>query len=263
MIDGRAISRLHHASRKLEFYSKTMSEWKWPEHTLPGYMRSHVHWRDLDQSKGEFILVPTFRLPTLDPHEIRKREVALRNLAHKPAVDESERCRAAGLQNGRPRASEHGDRPLRHSRLGDRRDQARRGCLLASPGPVAVETGEGTDRWASALVEMEELGEGRWRLRQIEGVRPFKSDDPDSERIFWQEGGVHQNLTFPVHPDPVSGMHCWHQRFGSRQAGPMTSTEMSSLTRSALIEIYRKWLEMAGLLRDRTGCAGRFGSRAR
>jgi len=22
---------------------------------------------------------------------------------------------------------------------------------------------------------------------------------------------VHQNLTFPVHPDPISGMHCWHQ----------------------------------------------------
>ena len=23
---------------------------------------------------------------------------------------------------------------------------------------------------------------------------------------------MHQNLTFPVHPDPVSGMHCWHQK---------------------------------------------------
>ena len=24
--------------------------------------------------------------------------------------------------------------------------------------------------------------------------------------------GVHQNLTFQVNPDPISGMHCWHQR---------------------------------------------------
>jgi hypothetical protein len=23
---------------------------------------------------------------------------------------------------------------------------------------------------------------------------------------------MHQKLTFPVHPDPVSGMHCWHQK---------------------------------------------------
>ena len=49
-------------------------------------------------------------------------------------------------------------------------------------------------------------------MRQLEGIQPFASDDPDSARIFWREGGVHQNLTFPVHPDPVSGMHCWHQK---------------------------------------------------
>ena len=23
---------------------------------------------------------------------------------------------------------------------------------------------------------------------------------------------MHQNITFLVQPDPVSGMHCWHQR---------------------------------------------------
>ena len=23
---------------------------------------------------------------------------------------------------------------------------------------------------------------------------------------------MNQNLTFPVQPDPVSGMHCWHQK---------------------------------------------------
>ena len=37
-------------------------------------------------------------------------------------------------------------------------------------------------------------------------------DDPDTSRIFWTDGGVHQNITFPVHPDPISGMHCWHQK---------------------------------------------------
>src|SRR5439155_9721323 len=52
-------------SRKLEFYSRTMKEWRWPEYTIPGYIRSHVHWKEMDGSKGEMVLVPTFRLPTL------------------------------------------------------------------------------------------------------------------------------------------------------------------------------------------------------
>ena len=60
-----------------------------------------------------------------------------------------------------------------------------------------------------------------WMLRQKEGIRPFKSSDPDSERIWWQDAGVNQNLAFPVHPDPVSGMHAWHQRvrLGPAEAG--------------------------------------------
>ena len=40
----------------------------------------------------------------------------------------------------------------------------------------------------------------------------YRSEDPDSERIWWNDTGVHQNLTFAVQPDPISGMQCWHQR---------------------------------------------------
>jgi anaerobic selenocysteine-containing dehydrogenase len=36
-------------------------------------------------------------------------------------------------------------------------------------GRWRLKKSEGTDRWASALVDIEELGEGRWRLRQLEG----------------------------------------------------------------------------------------------
>ena len=57
-------------------------------------------------------------------------------------------------------------------------------------------------------------------MQQVHGAQPFKSDDPDSARIWWSEVGVHQNLTFPVQPDPVSGMHCWHQRVTLEKAGP-------------------------------------------
>ena len=49
-------------------------------------------------------------------------------------------------------------------------------------------------------------------MRQTRGVRPFSSSDPDSKKIWWSDAGVHQNLTFPVQPDPISGAHAWHQR---------------------------------------------------
>ena len=38
----------------------------------------------------------------------------------------------------------------------------------------------------------------------------FESSDPDSSVVYWEDAGVHQNLTFPVQPDPISGQHCWH-----------------------------------------------------
>jgi hypothetical protein len=90
-----------------------------------------------------------------------------------------------------------------------------------------------------------ELAEGRFRFRRIEGIRPFESADPDSKRVWWTDGGVHQNLTFPVQPDPVSGMHCWHQRVrvekardGDRYADVEVDTNKS-------MEVYREWIALA------------------
>ena len=60
-------------------------------------------------------------------------------------------------------------------------------------------------------VELNKPGNGQWKMRQIEGVRPYKSSDPDTGRVWCNDAGVHQDIKFPVHPDPVSGMNCWHQ----------------------------------------------------
>jgi hypothetical protein len=68
------------------------------------------------------------------------------------------------------------------------------------------------------VVSVEETAPGEWKMSRVSGPGPFESNDPDSGRIWWRDGGVPQNLTFPVHPDPVSGMHCWHQRVTVRQA---------------------------------------------
>ena len=77
----------------------------------------------------------------------------------------------------------------------------------------------------------------------IHGTRPFESGDPDTSRIWWSEVGVHQNLTFPVQPDPVSGMHCWHQRVRLEKAGEgdgygdvMVDTELAH-------SVYKEWMQ--------------------
>jgi hypothetical protein len=65
-------------------------------------------------------------------------------------------------------------------------------------------------------------GEGGERtLNILKHGNAYESADPDTARIWWQDVGVHQNLTHPVQPDPVSGAHCWLQRVISvRKAKP-------------------------------------------
>jgi hypothetical protein len=94
------------------------------------------------------------------------------------------------------------------------------------------------------MVELNEQA-GQWQLRQLMGVQPYKSNDPDTERIWWSDAGVHQNLTFPVQPDPISGSHCWHQKVqvsramtGDRYGDIFVDTDKAH-------QVYRRWLEMA------------------
>ena len=66
--------------------------------------------------------------------------------------------------------------------------------------------------WGAGKATIDKTADGKWKLTRNDGIRKFDSDDPDSNRIWWNDTGVHQNLTFSVQPDPVSGMHCWLQR---------------------------------------------------
>ena len=101
----------------------------------------------------------------------------------------------------------------------------------------------GNERWSSALVDIEKTGDSVWRLRQQKGIEPFTSDDPDSERIWWKDAGVHQNLTFPTHADPVSGMHAWHQRVRITGAEPGDMYGDVVVDTSKSFAIYKEWLE--------------------
>jgi len=244
MVDGEPLRGFNTPSRKLEFYSATMADWKWPEHALPGYVRSHVNWRDLNPANNDYILVPTFRIPTLI-HTRSGNAKWLYEISHtNPLWVNPKDAASLGLKNG--------DLARVSTEIGYFVARAwvtegiRPGVVACSHhlGRWRLKQEQGTDRWASALVELDELGDGRWRLRQTEGIKPFKSEDPDSDRIFWQEGGVHQNLAFPVHPDPVSGMHCWHQRVRVEPAKGDDRYGDVVVDTNASHEIYRKWLSM-------------------
>ena len=99
------------------------------------------------------------------------------------------------------------------------------------------------NRNASALVTIDRAGSG-YKVSQVHGAQPFTSADPDSSRIWWTEVGVHQNLTFPVQPDPVSGMHCWHQRVTLEKAGPDDRYGDIFVDTDKAHEVYKEWLAM-------------------
>ena len=244
MIEGKAYEGFPTPSRRLEFYSTTLKEWGWPEYSVPGVTPSHVHPSKIDAAQGEYLLIPTFRLPTL----IHTRsgnakwlyEISNANPLWIHPVD-AERM---GVQTG--------DLVRVTTEIGYYVNRAwvtegiRPGIVACSHhlGRWRLETGSGTDRWASALVELKRVGEGAWMMRQREGVHPFESDDPDSARIFWREGGVHQNLTFPVHPDPISGMHCWHQKVRVERAHEGDRYGDVFVDTSKAYDVYKEWLAM-------------------
>jgi len=77
----------------------------------------------------------------------------------------------------------------------------------------------------------------------VHGIEPFPSTDPDSDRVWWKDAGVHQNLTFPVHPDPVSGMHCWHQKVRVERTGPEDRYGDVFVDTNKSFQVYEQWLK--------------------
>ena len=230
-------------SRRLEFYSPTLREWGWPEHAIPGYIHSHVHPEVIDQQANEFVLIPTFRLPTLI-HTRSGNSKWLYEISHKNPlwVHPRDAARLDVRTNDLVRVStEIGYYVIKAWVTEGIR-----------PGVVACSHHMGRwrlqdtamERWSSALVDLTPQGEGRWQMRHRQGVLPFESSDPDSKRIWWSDVGVHQNLTFPVHPDPISGMHCWHQKVKLEKARPEDRYGDIYVDTDKAHEVYREWLAM-------------------
>ncbi len=196
-------------SGRLEVYSKTLADWGHPEHASPGYIRSQVHWKNL--AEDEMCLLPTFRLPTLI-HTRSGNAKWLQEISHtNPLWVHPQDAKRLGLETGSLArvATQIGHFVLR-------------AWVTEGIHPGVVACSHHVGRWrlfdkvggqrqASALVDMHWDGDVV-RFRQKEQAGPHATKDKDTGRIWWHEVGVNQNLTFPVQPDPVSGMHCWHQR---------------------------------------------------
>ena len=242
-IDGVARTGFPTPSRKQEFRSQTMVDWKWPEYAIPGYIRSHVHPSNLDFEKGEYCLVPTFRLPTLI-HSRSGNAKWLTEIANRNPVwmHPSDADRFGFVT---------GSLVVVNTDIGYFVDKVwvTQGM---KPGVVACSHHLGRwrrpqdaagNRWATNTVEIAKEGSG-YRMKTLGGVKPWKSSDPDSSRVFWTDGGVHQNITFPVHPDPISGMHCWHQRVRLEAAGPNHAYGDIFVDTDKSMAVYREWLAM-------------------
>ena len=240
MVNDKAVVGFPTPSRKQEFFSQTMIDWKWPEYRLPVYVKSHIHPDNLDTKNGEYPLLPTFRLPVL----IHSRsgnakwltEIANRN----PIWMHPDDAAKFDLSNG--------DMVRVNTDIGYFVDKVwvtqgmKPGVLACSHhlGRWRRPQDQG-NRWATNTVSIEQ-DDGRWKMTTLQGIKPFKSEETDSSRIFWSDGGVHQNITFPVHPDPISGMHCWHQKVriekaheGDRYGDIVVDTNRST-------EVYKEWL---------------------
>ncbi|MCB0129360.1 MAG: hypothetical protein KDD78_00865, partial [Caldilineaceae bacterium] len=68
---------------------------------------------------------------------------------------------------------------------------------------------------------------------------------PDTSRIWWKDVGVHQNLTHAVHPDPISGAHCWLQKaVNVRKAGPGEHHGDVWVDVNRSMVVYQEWKAM-------------------
>ena len=262
--DGRPVEGFPTPSGRLEFFSTTLVEWGWPEYATPIYPKnsqerqtmpqlvSQVHNSLLDTSQSEYVLLPTFRLPTLI-HSRTDGAKWLHEIAHiNPVWINPLDAIRIGVDTG--------DLVKVETEIGYFIDRVwvtegiRPGVVACSHhlGRWRLHEDSGSDRWNSAVVALERDA-NRWTLRQVKGPGPFKSDDPDSDRIWWSDGGVHQNLVFPVQPDPISGGHCWHQKV--RVVKPEAGLKYGdiSIDSDAALRVYRRWL---GLTRPAPGPGG-------
>lgn len=233
-------------SKKLELHSPTMVDWGWPEYAAPAYVKSHIDEQKLDRSKGEMVLVATFRLPTLI-HTRSANSKWLTELSNtNPVWIHPSDAQRIGV--------EMGDLVRVSTRIGYYinavwvTEGVRPGVIACSHhmGRWAVQGDQVSgNHWQLHDVDLRKVSDTAWLMRRTKPPGKFASSDKESDKVWWTSGGVHQNMTFPVQPDPISGMHCWHQQVvvtkaeaGDRYGDVYCDTKKS-------MAVFEEWLAKA------------------
>ncbi|MCB1054103.1 MAG: formate dehydrogenase, partial [Acidobacteria bacterium] len=237
-VDGDVLRGFPTPSGRLEFFSSTLAGWGWPELAVPGYVRSHVH--PAHMAPDQKVLISTFRLP-VHIHTRSANAKWLDEIAHtNPLWIHPRDAAVHGLETG--------DLVRVETDIGHFVVKAwvTEGIR---PGVVACSHHMGRWRLADQPGQRQQMAtvslahEGaRWGLSRQKGTGPYASSDPDTRRIWWTDVGVHQNLTFPVHPDPISGMHCWHQAVRVRPAETTDRYGDIHVDTEASRRVFHEWL---------------------
>jgi hypothetical protein len=240
-VDGEILKGWPTPTGKLEFWSRTLHDWGWPEFTIPTYIKSHIHPENLEND--QIPLITTFRVP-VQIHTRSANSKWLDEIAHTNPLW------IHPIDADRIGISKTGDLVRVETELGY---FVLKSWITEGIRPGVAACSHHMGRWKPEGHKGPRLGistvalnqEGsEWSLTPRKGGEPFASSDPDTMRIWWTDLGVHQNLTHAVHPDPISGMHCWHQavricpaKEGDRAGDVSVDTGKSQAA-------YEKWLAM-------------------
>ena len=231
-------------SGKQEFYSETMIEFGYPEHSIPHYrINSHVHPSKL-QEEDAYCLLPNFRLPQ-HIHSRSANAKWLTEIAHRnPIWIHPKDADKLGVSEGELLKIQ--------TEIGWFVDKV---WVTESIKPGVVACSHHIGRWRrkqdrgnrflTNTVEITDNGDGKMRMRTIDGVNSWESSDPDTNRIWWRDGGVHQNITHAVQPDPISGAHCWLQKVWLSKPGEGEKYGDVEVDMNKSMEHYKKWNKWA------------------
>lgn len=252
-IDGKKYRGFDTPSRKLEFFTEWLLDWKWKEYAVPFYPRndaekeryvhitSHVNHVYMKEDNA-FALNTVFRLV----YNIHTRSANSKHLMeisqnHNPVWISTEDAKRLNIKRG----------DAVKCKITDTVSGLESGYFIAMavptegilPGTLANSHHAG--RWklknevkvdgfehelgilgvGAPLAEMSMDGK-IGQLTYKEGIKPrskmwqFAEHNKDLDNIWWDGlSGSWQNAVAPAHPDPISGMHCWHQKVLLEPAG--------------------------------------------
>jgi anaerobic selenocysteine-containing dehydrogenase len=239
-VDGQILRGFPTPSGRLEFYSRTLADWGWAEWALPTYIKSHIHPDNLEADQT--VLISTFRLP-VQIHTRSANAKWLDEIAHtNPLWLHTSHAARLGVATG--------DLVRVETEIGH---FVVRAWVTEGIKPGIVACSHHMGRWKlkdegqrqlMATVALAHEGT-RWGMKRERGVAPYASSDADTLRLWWTDVGVHQNLTFPVHPDPVSGQHCWHQAVRVKKAQPTDNYGDIFVDTAKARAAYHNWLAQA------------------